>query len=160
MTENSLKNPQKVTDSPKVTDYDGLHRFNWRQFWLVSKPAKNRHNPSPVTFCEKTSVSTPSEPLQTVSAAAQSTLRLAESAERTARIRAMAQLVSPEELLKVRRRLSPAIRRNSSADEINEMLLCQCLLDKGIEPYSVLHGDGERVPDGESDQQRIAEARA
>jgi hypothetical protein len=107
-------------------------------------------------------LSTPSEPRQPEPADAQSTLHLAESAEaeRTARIRAMAQLVEPEELLKVRRRLSPAIRRNSSADEINEMLLCQCLLDKGIEPYSVLYSDGERIPNGNDDQQPIAEVNA
>ncbi len=105
-------------------------------------------------------LSTPSEMSKPVSADAQSTLHLAESAERTARIRAMAQLVSPDELLKVRRRLSPAIRRNSSADEINELILCQCLIDKGIEPYSVLHGDGEITSNDIHNQQRIAEASA
>jgi hypothetical protein len=143
MAEKSLKNPQLVTDSPKVTGYDGLHRFNWRQFWLVSKPAKNRHNPSPVTNCEKTSVSTPSETLQPVSADAQSTLHLAESAEteRTARIRALAATVTPAALLQARKTIEPALRRNCTGEEIHELLLLRCWLDQD---------GGELTSNGES----------
>jgi hypothetical protein len=61
--------------------------------------------------------------------------------DRTARrdrIRTLAASVSPGELLRQRKRISSALRRVCSAEEIHELILVQCLLARGIEPHGLL----------------------
>jgi hypothetical protein len=79
--------------------------------------------------------------LQSGAASGASTPTAPPAEERAAcrdRIRTLAASVSPGELLRQRKRISPALRRVCSAEEIHELILVQCLLARGIEPHGLL----------------------